>query len=141
MTERVSPNPYSPYANADPTVRHLVPSLFGCDPRPGGLVTAACGPMVVVREGPLGDATDALAEGRLDDLPDGLCRSCVLAATSWGGIERPTVTQQCAECGGQSSQGEWCALCRQDLHDEWWPTREQTSADPAHTTARHTRRT
>lgn len=119
---RVSPNPFSPYANADPDVRHLVPSLFGFGPTAGVLALTACERMAVVPDEPLRDAT-----GRLGDLPPGLCPVCVSVATGEGapGGGDPDV---CRECGDGSSQGEWCALCRQDLHEQWWPTRNVNAA-------------
>jgi hypothetical protein len=118
MTDRIPPNPHSPYATADPDLRHLIPSLFGILPNPGGLTLTACERMAVVPDGTLGDATDALAESRAADLPPGLCPICVGAVTgeSVPGKQGPDT---CRECGSGSSQGEWCALCRQELHDEW----------------------
>lgn len=120
--EQILPNPRSPYANAVPTARHLLPglSIFG-RPIPGKLAPTACDRMALVPDGALGDATNALAETRLDDLPPGLCRSCVLVATAAGRVSFRQDPQTCRECGGASSQGEWCALCRQELHDKWWP--------------------
>ncbi len=117
---KLSPNPYSPYADADPNFRHLVPSLFGAAPEPGGLAVAACGGMAVVPEGALGDATDALREGRLDDLPEGLCPDCLAVATGEG-IEAGAHVSPgtCSECGDRTLHGTCCAVCRQDLHDQW----------------------
>lgn len=120
MTDRIAPNPYSPYANTDPNQRHLIPSFLGAPPNPGVLALTACERMTVVPDGTLGEATDALREGRLDDVPPGLCRSCVLVATATGGADFRQSPQACEECGGQSSQGRWCALCRQELHEKWW---------------------
>ena len=125
MSERVAPNPYSPYANAIPNARHLLPSLFGLLPTPGGLAPTGCERMAVVPDEPLEDVTDLLLAGRTRELPPGLCADCVGVAAGGGLAEdfprfAPAI---CRECGGHSSQGEWCALCRQDLHDEWWPTR------------------
>lgn len=117
---KITPNPFSPYANADPEWRHLIPSLFGLVPEPGVLCLTACDLMAVAPEEPLKDATDGLIGG--DNLPDGLCPSCVAMAQS-GQSPVPPRPQECRECGDLGSQGEWCALCRQDLHDEWWPTR------------------
>lgn len=124
MSARVAPNPFSPYADADPAYRHLVPGLFGIAPPEGALSPTACGLMTVVPGSDLGDATDALVDHRFNDLPDGLCPRCVGVAT---GREReisgaPTT---CEECGSDTRHARWCALCRQDLHEQWWPTREQ----------------
>ncbi|TDD31666.1 hypothetical protein E1287_25740 [Actinomadura sp. KC06] len=125
MTRCVSPNPYSPYANALPNARHLVPGFLGATPVPGVLAPTACDRMAVVPTEPLEDVTDLLIVGRATSLPPGLCTTCVGAAVGEEPPEddpriRPTT---CRECGGASSQGEWCALCRQSLHDQWWSTR------------------
>jgi hypothetical protein len=119
------PNPFSPYADADPAFRHLVPSFFGIAPPPGVLAPAACCGMTVVPDEPLSDATDALKEGRLDDLPEGLCPVCVAVASGQQPHPRPEQVVECRDCGGESGHGDLCALCRQGAHDEWWPTREQ----------------
>uniref|UniRef100_UPI003F495B1E hypothetical protein n=1 Tax=Streptosporangium sp. CA-235898 TaxID=3240073 RepID=UPI003F495B1E len=126
----VEPNAHSPHATADPASRHLLPSLsvFG-RPIPGKLAPTGCERLAVVPEGTLGDLTVALLSGDLAALPAGLCPVCITVATGRGVAER-MAPQRCQECGGQSSQGELCALCRQELHDDWWPTRE-TSATPA----------
>jgi hypothetical protein len=115
MTERIAPNPYSPYADADPTYRHAVPSLFGTLPTPGGLTVVACGRMAVVPTEPLQDA-------ERPDLPEGFCPACITVMN--GGRELPTERGTCKECGHGSSHGDLCALCRQELHDTWWPTRD-----------------
>lgn len=117
---KITPNPHSPYANADPEYRHLIPSLFGLKPKPGVLCLTACDRMAVAPEEPLQDATDRLTDG--GGLPDGLCPSCVAMAQS-GEAPVPPHPQECRECGSLGSQGEWCALCRQELHDIWWATR------------------
>lgn len=124
MSTRLTPNPRSPYADADSQYRHLVPGLFGIAPPEGVLTIAACGLMAVVPGGDLGDATDALVDHRLDDLPDGLCPRCVGVATGREGEIVGRLTA-CEECGSQTRHERWCALCRQDLHEQWWPTREQ----------------
>ena len=119
---KITPNPYSPYANADPEHRHLIPSLFGIGPESGVLALTGCDRMAVVPEEPLRDATAAVVGGDLASLPEGLCPSCVAMASS-GEEPVPARSQECRECGSLGSQGEWCALCRQDLHDAWWATR------------------
>ncbi|MGI5223552.1 hypothetical protein [Actinoallomurus sp. CA-142502] len=124
MAERLTPNPYSPYADADPATRHLLPSLLGARPKPGGLCPAACGGLAVVPEGTLGDITDLINEGRTAELPPGFCLTCLAVATGRE-PEPPGTPGVCRECGERSSHGDLCALCRQDLHDAWWPTREQ----------------
>lgn len=123
MTDtKIEPNPYSPYANADSKHRHLIPSLFGITPEPGVLSPTACERMAVVPEETLKDATDAIVSGDVANLPEGLCTPCVMVATGRFTADR-IGRERCKQCGGASSQGEWCALCRQELHDAWWPTR------------------
>lgn len=119
----LTPNPHSPYADADPAYRHLLPALFGIAPKAGVLAVAACGGMAVAPE-TLGDATDALVASRLSDLPEGLCPTCVAVANGQQNEPRPA-SQDCSLCDGTSSHGSLCALCRQDLHDEWWATGEE----------------
>lgn len=117
---KIAPNPFSPYANADPEYRHLIPSLFGIAPKAGVLALTACDRMAVVPEEPLTDATDALDAGA--GLLDRLCPSCVAVAQS-GDRPIPPRPNECRECGSLGSQGVICALCRQELHDAWWATR------------------
>jgi hypothetical protein len=124
MSEPLTPNSYSPYADADPNYRHLIPSLFGIDPIPGKLTVAACGGMVVVRDGAFDDATETLDAGRTEDLPPGMCPICI-AVASGQQHEPPGQRGTCSRCDGGSSHGDMCALCRQELHDAWWPTRDQ----------------
>ncbi|GAQ52104.1 hypothetical protein [Streptomyces acidiscabies] len=54
--------------------------------------------------------------------------------------KRPS--SECGECGSATWHGELCALCRQEKHEAWWPTREErpaacgkcrTAFDPADT--------
>ena len=115
MAERIAPNPHSPYADADPNYRHAVPSIFGIMPPAGGLVPAACGRMTVVPVEPLQNA-------ERPGLPEGFCPACIDVMN--GGRELPHNLGTCRDCGKASSHGDLCALCRQDLHDEWWPTRD-----------------
>lgn len=118
--QTVPPNPYSPYATATLTDRHLFPSFFGADPLPGVLGLAACERMTVV-------PTDPLNELDFDNPPPGLCQACLGAVFNEKDPARPD-PQACQECGEQGSQGRWCALCRQDLHDTWWARRDQMKA-------------
>jgi hypothetical protein len=68
---RIAPNPHSPYASANPDVRHIFPSpIFFPAPTPGVLAPAACNLMAVV--------PDELIETQPGaPLPDGLCADCV----------------------------------------------------------------
>jgi hypothetical protein len=124
---KITPNPFSPYANADPEYRHLLASLFGIAPKPGVLALAACERMAVTPEETLKDATDALSIGDLASLPQGMCTPCMLVASGRADADR-LAPQECRECESSSSQGAWCALCRQELHNIWWATRGQEPA-------------
>jgi hypothetical protein len=119
VTDRIAPNPYSPYADADPSYRHVVPSLFGMDPPAGRLVPGACGRMVVTPSEPLQESDGT-------ELPEGMCPACMTVVQ--GGPELPIERGTCRECGGDSSHGDLCALCRQELHEAWWPTRDTAEA-------------
>jgi hypothetical protein len=115
----IAPNPHSPYADADPQWRHIFPTitLFG-HPKPGGLATAGCERLAVVPEEPLRDTADG-------ELPDGLCPACLAAMR---GEELPFDARRigpCGECGCSTDHDGLCSMCRQDKHDEWWPTRTQ----------------
>jgi hypothetical protein len=115
--QTVSPNPYSPYATATLADRHLLPSFFGAYPLPGKLAIAACEGMTVA-------PGEQPRELDLGNPQPGLCRVCVDAVT---GVKDPARQgpHVCQECGETGSQGRWCALCRQELHDEWWARRGQ----------------
>ncbi|HEY9410987.1 MAG TPA: hypothetical protein VIP77_15520 [Jiangellaceae bacterium] len=119
---KITPNPYSPYANADPDLRHAYPSFFGALPDPGVLTVTGCRRMAVVADSIPRDVLDEIAAGRL---PEGMCPVCVKAATEGEQDISSLPCQACRDCSGDSSQGELCALCRQEMHDEWWPTRDE----------------
>lgn len=112
--ERVKPNPYSPYADADPQYRHIIPSFLGILPQAGSLVLAACGGMTVVPEEALRDAAGE------PELPPGLCSAC-LAVMAGDEPERPQEAEKCRRCESGSSHGDLCAFCRQEGHAKWWP--------------------
>lgn len=120
----ISPNPHSPYATADPNTRHLIPSLLGALPKPGKLALTACDRMAVVPTEPLDDATDALRQGRHDQLPAGLCADCIGAA-SGELTPTPLPATTCEDCGNRSTQGQYCTHCRLDLHEDWWDTHNE----------------
>ncbi|MEV0691808.1 hypothetical protein [Streptomyces sp. NPDC050388] len=117
----VTPNPHSPYANADPNYRHIFGTfvLFG-DPEPGALTPTACKRLAVVPEEPLQNPNEG--DGTL---PEGLCPGCV--SVMQGGRAEKSDTAECGECDAATWHGELCALCRIAKHDEWWPTRDQQS--------------
>jgi hypothetical protein len=112
---RLAPNPHSPYASADPNWRHILPTpIFFPRPTPGVLAAAACGLMAVV--------PDDLIETRPGaPLPAGVCPDC--AAVMQGGAPPERPSSLCGECGSATWHGDLCALCRQDKHEQWWPTR------------------
>ena len=117
----VAPNPHSPHADADPRYRHVLPTpaSFGA-PRPGTLLPTACSRLAVVPD-------EALRLAAGDDLPDGLCPACLAALR---GQEPPLEIRpisKCA-CGMTTEYDGRCALCRQEDHDEWWPTRAVAAA-------------
>ncbi|MET8006287.1 hypothetical protein [Nonomuraea glycinis] len=118
--QTVPSNAYSPYATATLTDRHLLPSFFGAYPLPGKLALAACERMTVAP----GEQPRELDHGNPQP---GLCRACVDEVT---GVQAPArqEPQVCQECGEIGSQGRWCALCRQELHDEWWANRDRMKA-------------
>jgi hypothetical protein len=109
------PNPYSPFADADPKLRHIFPvPIFFPEPRPGVLQPTGCDRMAVVSPVPVEVPAD---------LPDGLCPLCVAVMRG----EEPTLVErlveECRECGTLTSHDGLCALCRQEMHEQWWPTR------------------
>lgn len=128
MPDRIESNPYSPYADADPDLRHLIPAFFGHLPKPGVLAVTACELMAVAPEEKLTEVTDLLAAGRTSELPPGLCPVCISVATGQG-TAGGDGTGECRECGTGTSHGDLCGLCRQDLHEQWWPTRQETPAE------------
>ncbi|MFH8792242.1 hypothetical protein [Streptomyces sp. NPDC017941] len=119
---RIAPNPHSPYADADRTVRHIFPSpICFPTPAPGVLALTACEAMAVVPE--------SLVEWEADaPLPDGLCLACVTVMQ--GGMPPVRESSQCGACGTATWHGELCALCRQGAHEKWWPTRDAAQSVP-----------
>lgn len=113
---KIDPNPHSPYASADPQYRHIFPSpIFFPALEPGVLAAAACDLMAVV-------PADLIETRPGEPLPDGLCPACV--AVMQGGAPPKHPSSQCTACGSATWHGELCALCRQEKHEAWWPTRE-----------------
>lgn len=122
---RITPNPYSPYATADPTTRHILPSpIFFPQAAAGVLAPTACERMAVVPEEPLRDAL--AGDGTL---PEGLCPACVTVMQ--GGQPPARVSSECRACESPTWHGELCALCRQEKHEKWWPTRGEQPAAAA----------
>lgn len=116
MTDRLAPNPHSPYADADPNHRHVISgnSFFG-SPRPGSLIPTACERLAVVPDEPLRNAYDDAT------LPDGLCPDCVTVMQGGDAPAQPVAN--CRECESLTAHDGLCALCRQSQHEAWWPTR------------------
>ncbi|MEU4947685.1 hypothetical protein [Streptomyces lavendulae] len=122
----LTPNPSSPFATADPNVRHIIltSALFGV-PRPGALVLVGCDRLTVV-------PTEHLTAANSTDgtLPDGLCEDCV---AEMQGAARATVQESsnCRECGLVTRHDGLCVLCRMEAHDEWWAQQQPETPAPA----------
>lgn len=114
MPDTITPNPPSPFANANPAFRHLIPTipLFSV-PVPGTLALTGCNYLAVVPDEPLRDASAGGA------LPDGLCPACL---AEMRGETPPTGVRpvtECRTCDDHTIHGEMCVLCRQEMHDRW----------------------
>lgn len=121
----LAPNPHSPYADADPTTRHIFHSpVFFPQAKPGVLALTACEGLAVVPEQLIVTLPDAV-------LPEGLCPACVTVVRGGEPPKRPS--SQCGDCGTSTWHGALCALCRQDKHEAWWPTRNEQSPARTHT--------
>lgn len=118
----LTPNPHSPYADADPTYRHMIPSFFLCaPPKPGVLALTGCERMAVVPE-------EGLRAAGVGPRPDGLCPACLAAMR---GEELPLdvrPTANCRECHALTAHDGLCAVCRQEAHETWWLTRDTAAA-------------
>lgn len=114
--ETAAPSPYSPYATADPTTRHLFPLLFGPPPTAGTLLPTGCNGLAVVPDEPL--EVDPAAE----DLPAGLCTGCVAAMR---GLEVPDhrPLAECRNCAAPTRHNRLCAGCSNNAHQLWVETR------------------
>ncbi|WP_200302258.1 hypothetical protein [Streptomyces adelaidensis] len=118
----VPPNPYSPYATAHPTERHLFRTLGG-PPTPGALTHTGCDRLAVVPEETI--ELDPTAE----ELPEGLCATCV--ACMRGLVVTVTKTEtDCLNCGLSNIQNGLCAVCRAEAHQLWTLTRTTTVPTP-----------
>lgn len=110
----VLPNPYSPYADADPLYRHTFLSVAGPlgTPKPGGLVPTDCERLAVVPAAPLQIAED------LQQLPEGLCPTCISVAH--GDLPLSYPAGKCQRCESLTHHNRLCAVCRQEQHANWW---------------------
>jgi hypothetical protein len=114
MPDTIAPNPPSPFADADPEFRHLIPalpSIFGL-PQPGVLATTGCGYLAVVPDEPMRNANHVL-------LPAGLCPTClaVMRGEKAPADSRPVI--DCRTCGSATRHDTACALCRMEFHSRW----------------------
>lgn len=112
----IAPNPHSPYATANPQYGHIfaVPAFLPA-PKPGGLLPTACEAMAVVGK-------DVIETWPGAELPEGLCPLC--AAVMNGGEPPARTSSECKDCDAATWHGELCAVCRQEKHEAWWPTRD-----------------
>ncbi|SDH67916.1 protein of unknown function [Sinosporangium album] len=123
-SQALAPNPYSPYATADPATRHVFPALFGIAPQPNVLALAACEQLAVVPAEPLIDADPSA-------LPAGLCPTCVDAVKDCPPPRRGGQVAACRFCEMQTTHdGAVCALCRQEFHDDWQRIRPLSDTTP-----------
>jgi len=118
MGTRIAPNPHSPYATADPQYRHTILAFVFCDPTPGALALTGCDNLSVV-------PTEPLTLTNLDDAPEGLCPTCVAAVQGQQPDTSARESGPCRDCEEDTSRDGLCVLCRQDLHDAWWPHRTE----------------
>ncbi|MFC7909031.1 hypothetical protein [Streptomyces nigra] len=108
----VLPNPYSPYADADPLYRHTFLSFGLGAPKPGVLVPTDCERLAVVP-----DETHPLALDP-EQLPAGLCPTCIGAAR--GDLILSYPAMDCRRCESRTHHNALCAQCRQEAHADWW---------------------
>lgn len=118
----VPPNPYSPYATANPAERHLFRTIVG-PPSAGALLHTCCDGLAVVPEDVI--ELDPAAE----QLPDGVCATCVAV---FRGLTVPIakVETACVECGTITILNHLCALCRSQAHLLWARVRTTTVPPP-----------
>lgn len=118
----VTPNPTSPYADANPLFRHIFPSLLFASPLPGRLAPTGCDRLAVVPP----EMTEAGPTFRT--LPDGLCPAYVAAMRGQEPPEDIRPVANCRECDATTDHDGLCAMCRMDAHDKWWATRDTKEA-------------
>jgi hypothetical protein len=112
----ITPNPYSPYATADPALRHLIPiprllADLGVRPDTGALATTSCGQLAVVPD-------DAIMVDPGHPFPPIACPACIAAMKADRIDETPRDIEPCPECARPTPYG-LCIVCRQDQHNEW----------------------
>jgi hypothetical protein len=112
--EPADPNPYSPFADADPETRHLFPVLLllgGQPPRPGTLAGTGCGRLAVVPDAPI--------EVRGPTLPEGVCEGCRQSFALDTPLDPTGKPHPCPCCNAATRHEGNCAACRQQLHKAW----------------------
>jgi len=125
MNNAVPPNPYSPYATADPDTRHLfpIPPELG-PPTPGTLLFAGCHGLAVVPDDPI--EIDPATE----QLPHGLCMPCVDSLRGLAHTDTRPLTD-CRVCCHITRNNSLCATCRATAHHLWQDTRVTAVPPPA----------
>lgn len=116
------PNPYSPYATADPAARHVFQAFFGSFPPPDVLALTACAEFAVVPA--------SLTKTDRGSPHAGLCTACVAAMQSRPLPEKVGPVTDCRFCEGSTLHDGVCALCRQEFHEEWWKIRPSSDVVP-----------
>lgn len=112
MTDPAKPNPYSPFACAEPTVRHAFPvyPFFG-GPEAGVLAMTLCERTAIVpgdtQEYPVGA-----------EMPAGTCPGCAAVLREQEPPEDTRTPEQCKTCESRGPNG-MCLMCRMDAHDRW----------------------
>lgn len=110
MTEKLSPNPPSPFATADPAFRHAIQApSWPALPVAGVLAVMGCARMAVV--------PDELTVLDRQAPPQGLCPDCAMSAAGILLPEQESV--DCEQCDAPTRHGDICAMCLQDGHDAW----------------------
>jgi hypothetical protein len=111
---RIDPNPYSPFADADPQLRHLfpVPVLISVPPVPGSLAVTGCSRLAMVPW----DVADAPA---LAELPENVCSGCAQAMREDNPQPDHRPVAACHRCLAPTRHDGLCALCRVVMHEHW----------------------
>ncbi|MFJ2780240.1 hypothetical protein [Kitasatospora sp. NPDC087315] len=112
----ITPNPPSPYATADPNLRHtLAPpnNLLGRFRTPAStLALTDCRALAVVPNQPYNFSASPV-------LPDGLCTTCIATWIYDEPAPAAPLAQPCERCDALTQHGTLCAVCRIDAHDRW----------------------
>lgn len=122
MPHAVAPNPYSPWADATPAHRHILPvpellAAAGATPVPGTLAPTGCGRLAVV-------PADVLEIGPDREMPANACPRCFDAMREGQPRQLPGPAMPCVDCGTATLHTGLCPLCRQERHDAWWAARK-----------------